>query len=486
MPRISFLLPTRGKPDLAGRFLRSLRDTAHYPQEIEVILGVDADDPQSHAIACEGLAVKTLILPPGLTMGALNHACFGASTGRYVMLINDDVIVRTAGWDSTVYATLARFDDDMAMLHVNDLLFRERLCAFPILSRRACLEIGVCPTCYRRYRIDDHIGDTYRLLACLGHERRVFLPDVVFEHENYTTASAARRVAARAFTPRMARSTYWSRKLSPPTRDFAARFEERKRDTCKLARLIETQALESRQAAYETLLAKVRDPFCPVPVYGAGPAPLRAGEPVEIAQIEAFLEKTAATRHAWARNIVAAARADTVGAATLRAASPAGPPPVRPSGERVEAARRDSCPASADRTGRQMRDSEGGISPMTTILHKANSRPGTPQVSLVLLDWECRERFHTLDWLNRQDAPREAYEIVWVELYNRVAAEALRQADVVITCGQKGLYHKHQGYNIGLLHGRGAITVICDSDAIYPPGFISSILAAFQAPARGN
>ena len=57
----------------------------------------------------------------------------------------------------------------------------------------------------------------------------------------------------------------------------------------------------------------------------------------------------------------------------------------------------------------------------------------------------------------------------------------MEQADVVITCGQKGLYHKHLGYNIGLLHARGAITVICDSDAVYPPGFISSILAAFQA-----
>jgi hypothetical protein len=310
MPRISFLLPTRGKPDLARRFLRSLRDTAHHPQEIEVILGVDADDPQSHTIACEGLAVKTLVLPPGLTMGALNRACFKASTGRYVMLINDDVIVRTAGWDSAVYATFARFDDDLAMLHVNDLLFRERLCAFPILSRKTCLEIGVCPACYRRYRIDDHIGDTYRLLACLGHERRVFLQDVVFEHENYTTASAARRVAAPSFHSADGKVYV----LEPETfaadsRDFAARFEERKRDTCKLARLIETQALESRQAAYEALLAKVRDPFCRGPVYGAGPAPLRAGEPVEIAQIKAFLKKTAATRHPWARNIVAAARA---------------------------------------------------------------------------------------------------------------------------------------------------------------------------------
>ena len=100
MPLISLLLPTRGKPNLAGRFLRSLHETAHHPEEIEVVLGVDDDDPQSHSISHDGLASKMLILPAGLTMGALNRACFEASTGRYVMLINDDVIVRTPGWDT--------------------------------------------------------------------------------------------------------------------------------------------------------------------------------------------------------------------------------------------------------------------------------------------------------------------------------------------------------------------------------------------------
>ena len=152
MPLISFLLPTRGKPDLARRFLRSLHETAHQPEEIEVILGVDEDDPQSHSITHEGLAVKRVILPPGLTMGALNRACFEASTGRYVMLINDDVIVRTPGWDTAIYRTFAAFGDDIALVHVNDLLFQERLCTFPVLSRKACLEIGICPACYRRYR----------------------------------------------------------------------------------------------------------------------------------------------------------------------------------------------------------------------------------------------------------------------------------------------------------------------------------------------
>ena len=191
MPLISFLLPTRGKPDLARRFLRSLHETADHPEEIEVILGVDEDDRPSHSIAHEGLAIKTVILPPGLTMGALNRACFAASTGRYVMLMNDDVIVRTPGWDTTIYRTFARFGDDIALVHVNDLLFQERLCTFPVLSRKACLEIGICPASYRRYRIDDHICDTYYLLAYLGHGRMIYLKDVVFEHLNYVTEGAA-------------------------------------------------------------------------------------------------------------------------------------------------------------------------------------------------------------------------------------------------------------------------------------------------------
>ncbi|MGA2255471.1 MAG: glycosyltransferase family A protein [Thermoguttaceae bacterium] len=287
MPLISFLLPTRGKPDLARRFLRSLHETAHHPEEIEVILGVDEDDRPSHSISRAGLAIKTVILPPGLTMGALNRACFEASTGRYVMLINDDVIVRTPGWDTTIYRTFARFDDDIALVHVNDLLFQERLCAFPILSRKACLEIGICPACYRRYRIDDHICDTYGLLAYLRHERRVYLKDVVFEHDNYTTASALRRIPAPNFQSAEGKVYL----LEPETfaadsRDFAARLEDRKRDTCKLARSIETAAMESRHAAYETLLAKVRDPFACRPVYGGTlRMSLPPGEPGQIAEI---------------------------------------------------------------------------------------------------------------------------------------------------------------------------------------------------------
>ncbi len=116
----------------------------------------------------------------------------------------------------------------------------------------------------------------------------------------------------------------------------------------------------------------------------------------------------------------------------------------------------------------------------TAIVHKSNTYNQLPKVSVILLDWSCRERFHALNWLNRQDGPREQYELIWVELFERVVPEVMEKADVVITCGQKGLYHKHIGYNIGLLHAKGRIITICDSDAVFPENFIASIIKSFN------
>lgn len=120
------------------------------------------------------------------------------------------------------------------------------------------------------------------------------------------------------------------------------------------------------------------------------------------------------------------------------------------------------------------------------IVHKRNKNNTSPKVSVILLDWSCRERFHALDWLNRQNVAREQYELIWVELFNRVVPEAMEKADVVITCGQKGLYHKHIGYNIGLLHSKGKIITICDSDAVFPPDFIYSIINSFNSIENNN
>ena len=116
------------------------------------------------------------------------------------------------------------------------------------------------------------------------------------------------------------------------------------------------------------------------------------------------------------------------------------------------------------------------------IIHK-NSAPPAPRLSIILLDWECRERFSTLDWLLKQDVAKDQYELIWVELYDRVVYEVMEKADVVITCNQRGTYHKHIGYNIGLLQARGSIICVCDSDAVFPPDFVSSVFRSFQIQA---
>ncbi|MBN9122101.1 MAG: glycosyltransferase [Planctomycetes bacterium] len=185
-PLFSLIVPTRGRPAQLRRMLDSVARTASHPERIEVVLVVDDDDPASLATHPR-LAVRHVVVAPGRTMGALNNAGFAASAGDYVMLLNDDVIVRTPGWDAIALRCFGRFPDPFALVHVNDTLMRDHLCTFPLTSR-AFYELAgeVCSAEYERYRIDDHIEDVFNLLVVLGERRVVYLPDVVFEHDNAT------------------------------------------------------------------------------------------------------------------------------------------------------------------------------------------------------------------------------------------------------------------------------------------------------------
>lgn len=190
-PTLSLIVPTRGRPRPLRRFLRSLAATTLRPSRVEVVLVVDADDPASHRVRFPGLNVCVVVGPPGRTMGELNRAGAAAARGEYLMLLNDDVVARTRGWDAAVLAAAARFPDRIGLVHVNDTLVRDHLCVFPLVSRRYCEAAGgVCPADYRRYRIDDHIDDVFTRLG----GRAVYLPDVVFEHRNAVEHPTAGKV----------------------------------------------------------------------------------------------------------------------------------------------------------------------------------------------------------------------------------------------------------------------------------------------------
>ncbi|MGP0061278.1 MAG: glycosyltransferase family 2 protein [Beijerinckiaceae bacterium] len=187
---ISLIVPTRGRPEGMLCFLESARAHASAPDNIEVVIIVDEDDPASQAITFEGLGLVKVVVPPGLSMGALLMAGYRASRGKYIMAANDDVIVRTPAWDDKTLAVARSFSDEIVLVHVNDTMFGKRLCIFPFVSRKFCeFAGGFCSEDYIRYRIDDHIYNVFQLLARRGHKRIVYMPDVVFEHLNVVVNS---------------------------------------------------------------------------------------------------------------------------------------------------------------------------------------------------------------------------------------------------------------------------------------------------------
>ena len=193
--RFSFLLPTRKRITGLTALMESIKATTARSEELEIILGIDEDDQESRDFVCEGLNIVKTIVPNGLTMGRLNQACYKASRGQYVMAMNDDVLVRTPRWDERVTRALEAVRDDIFLGHVNDLLFGQTLCCFPIVSRTFCeLAGGFCPEQYERYRIDDHIHEAFVLLGGLGHSRVLYLPNVIFEHLNYVPGNKGQRL----------------------------------------------------------------------------------------------------------------------------------------------------------------------------------------------------------------------------------------------------------------------------------------------------
>lgn len=117
-----------------------------------------------------------------------------------------------------------------------------------------------------------------------------------------------------------------------------------------------------------------------------------------------------------------------------------------------------------------------------------------PVVSLILLDWTCRESFHFLTYINNQNVPRDQYEVIWIEYYSRRSPEIQNMLDdsknagkppavdkwIVMDMPEDVYYHKHLMYNIGIVVSKGEIIVICDSDAIVTENFVKTIIDSFR------
>lgn len=187
---ISLILPTRGRPALVERFFGSLEKMTSHLDQIEVILYVDEDDISSHHLDSQSFHV-TRIIGPALSMGGYNSACFERSHGEIIILVNDDIVIRTQGWDERIRAMHEEFADQVYLGYANDLYKKSKFCTFPIMSRRTCeLLVAPYPNAYRRFFIDVHLFDIFKRLQHAGLDRIRYYDDLVFEHLHYRTGKA--------------------------------------------------------------------------------------------------------------------------------------------------------------------------------------------------------------------------------------------------------------------------------------------------------
>ena len=187
---ISLLLPSRGRPGLVTRLFDSIAKNTFHLDQVEVILCVDEDDTDSHDLDSADFRVVRII-GPALSMGGYNSACFEKARGDVLILANDDMVIRTPGWDDRIRALNAEFEDEIYLGYANDLFKKSRFCTFPIMSRRTCeLLADPYPAAYRRAFIDVHLFDIFKRLQHAGFDRIRYYDDLVFEHLHYRNGKA--------------------------------------------------------------------------------------------------------------------------------------------------------------------------------------------------------------------------------------------------------------------------------------------------------
>jgi hypothetical protein len=153
-------------------------------RNLEIVLCLDDDDPESHDIEDSKLNIVKIIGAHS-TMGDYNTRCLEASSGDLIMLMNDDLVVCTPGWDQLI-RDFGRSVPDGIFLAYPDDMEGGTLSTFPIMSRKTCRVLSdPYPREYKDLFIDQHIFDIFLRLKYLGKNRVFYLENVRLDHRHF-------------------------------------------------------------------------------------------------------------------------------------------------------------------------------------------------------------------------------------------------------------------------------------------------------------
>lgn len=118
--KISVLLPTRGRAEVAFNSIKSMIDLADDASELEFLIAIDDDDESSATYFQEimmpwfedrDLDLKVFQMPRHgyLQLHKYNNFLGTQSSGQWVVFWNDDAVMQTAGWDTEICKHTGKF-----------------------------------------------------------------------------------------------------------------------------------------------------------------------------------------------------------------------------------------------------------------------------------------------------------------------------------------------------------------------------------------
>ena len=176
-PRISILVPTRGRPEQLSRLIGSALQTAAGP--VEFVFYVDEDDDAS-AAALDVMAHLNVRYIRGerIVLSEMWNRCAEKANADVMMHCGDDIMFRSQGWDARVLGAFEQFPDRIVLVHGNDLFQGGRLATHGFLHRRWVEAVGHFVPPY----FSSDYNDTWLTEVADTLGRRVYLEDVVTEH----------------------------------------------------------------------------------------------------------------------------------------------------------------------------------------------------------------------------------------------------------------------------------------------------------------
>jgi len=198
----SIILASRERVHLLDSLLNSIVNTTGDRSNCEVICVVDTDDRVTKRfldrfkVTCSFARFIVRDRAPNLNDDYLNWAWRNFSTGKYIIIVNDDVVFKTQNWDQIIMAQMSMYlankPDGVAYGWIEeglkDRVAGMKYCCFPLVTRKAADVLGfVMPPEFPGWGADIAL---YRIYSATG---RIFeIPGVSLDHISYHNGSRNR------------------------------------------------------------------------------------------------------------------------------------------------------------------------------------------------------------------------------------------------------------------------------------------------------